>query len=56
MFCNGLQITALMKYFKHIEPSKEEKIQSVLPEPDSDYPLACLLLTLLSSAIEIANS
>ena len=24
----------LLKYFKHIEPSKEEKIQSVLPKPD----------------------
>ena len=41
---------ALMKYFKHIEPSKEKRIQSVLPKPNS--PLACLMLTLLSSAIE----
>ena len=25
---------ALLKYFKRIEPSKEERIQSVLPKPD----------------------
>ena len=54
MFRSGPQITALMKYFKRIKPSKEERIQSVLPKPDC--PLACLMLTLLSSAIETANS
>ena len=43
-----------MKYFKRIEPSKEERIQSVLPKPDC--PLARLMLTLLSSVIETANS
>ena len=43
-----------MKYFKRIEPSKEERIESVLPKPD--YPLARLMLTLLSSAIETTNS
>ena len=42
---------ALLKYFKHIEPSKEERIQSVLPKPDS--PLARLMP---SSAIEAAIS
>jgi len=25
---------ALLKYFKHIKPSKEERIQSVLPKPN----------------------
>ena len=44
---------ALVKYFKRIEPSKEERIQSVLPKPDC--PLPRLMLTLLSSAIETAN-
>ena len=42
---------ALLKYFKRIEPSKEERIQSVLPK--SDGPLARLMP---SSAIEAANS
>jgi len=42
---------ALVKYFKHIKPSKEERIQSALPKPDG--PLACLMP---SSAIEAANS
>ena len=32
-------IMALLKYFKHIEPSKEERIQSALPKPDCT--LAC---------------
>ena len=45
---------ALMKYFKCIKPSKEERIQSVLPKPEC--PLARLMLTLPSSAIETANS
>jgi len=51
MFCSGPQKMALLKYFKCIEPSKEERIQSVLPKPDS--PLTCLMP---SSAIETANS
>ena len=42
-----------MKYFICIELSKEERIQSVLPKPDC--PLARLMLTLLSSALETAN-
>ena len=42
---------ALLKYFKRIEPSKEERIQSVLPK--SDGPLVHLMP---SSAIEVANS
>ena len=54
MFHSGPQIMALMRYFKCIEPSKEERIQSVLSKPDC--PLARLMLTLLSSAIETANS
>ena len=54
VFCIGPQITVLMKYIKRIEPSKEERIQSVLPKPDC--PLTRLMLTLLSSAIETANS
>ena len=48
MFCSSLQKMALLKYFKHIKPPKEE---SVLPKPDG--PLACLMP---SSAIEAANS
>ena len=42
---------ALLKYFKHIEFSKEERIQSVLPKPDGP-----LVLLMPSSAIEVANS
>jgi len=51
MFCSGLWKIALLKYFKHIKPSKEERIQGVLPKPDG--PLALLMP---SSAIEVANS
>ena len=50
MFYSGLRIMALLKYFKHIEPSKEERNQSVLPKPNC--PLARLMP---SSAIETAN-
>jgi len=42
---------ALLKYFKHIEPSQKERIQSVLPKPDG--PLARLIPRL---AIEATNS
>ena len=42
---------ALLKYFKHVEPSKEERIQSVLTK--SDGPSARLMLSL---AIDAANS
>ena len=42
---------AHLKYFKRIEPSKEQKIQSVLPKPDG-----LLALSMPSSAIEAANS
>ena len=42
---------ALLKYFRHMEPSKEEKIESVLPEPDG--PLAH---SVPSSVTETANS
>ena len=45
------KMAGLLKYFKRIEPSKEKKIQSVLPKPDG--PLA---LSMPSSAIEAANS
>ena len=51
MFRSGQQKWAILKYFKRIEPSKEERIQSVLPKPDG--PLARLIP---SSAIEAANS
>jgi len=51
MFHSSLQKMALLKYFKCIEPSKEERIQSFLPKPDG--PLAHLMP---SSAIEAANS
>ena len=40
MFRSGPRVMALLKYFKHIEPYKEERIQSVLPKPD--YPSACM--------------
>ena len=43
------KMASLKKYFKRIEPSKEERIQSVLPKPDG--PLVCLMP---SSAIEAA--
>ena len=42
---------AELKYFKHIEPFKEEKIQSVLPKPDG-----LLAFSMPSSAIEAVNS
>jgi len=51
MLHSGPRKMALLKYFKCIEPSKEERIQSVLPKPDG--PLAHLMP---SSAIEAANS
>ena len=41
----------LLKYIKHIESFKEERIQSVLSKPES--PLVCLMP---SSAIEAADS
>ena len=50
MFHSGSRIMALLKYFKHIEPSTE-RIQSVLSKPDPS--LASLMP---SSAIEAANS
>ena len=46
MIRSSPQIMALLEYFKRIEPSKEERIQSILPKPDS-YQI---------SAIEAANS
>ena len=51
MFHSGPRIIALPKYFKRIEPSKEERIQSVLFKPNC--PLARLTP---SSAKETANS
>ena len=52
MFCSGLQKWHFWNTdFKHIKPSKEERIQSVLPKPDGH--LAHLKQ---SSAIEVANS
>ena len=41
----------LLKYFNRIEPSKEERIQSILPKPDG--PLVRLIPC---STIESANS
>ena len=41
---------ALPKYFKRIESSDEEKIQSVLPKPNGP-----LTLSMPSSTIEAAN-
>ena len=51
MLHSGPRIMALMKYFKCIKPSKEGKIQSVLPKPDS-----ALARLMPSSAIETASS
>jgi len=42
---------ALVKYFKHIKPSKEERIQSILPKPDGPS-----VRLMPSSTIEAANS
>jgi len=50
MFCSSPR-EALLKYFKRIKPSKEERIQSILPKPDG--PLAHLMP---NSTIEAANS
>ena len=44
-------VVALLKYFKRIETSKEEKIESILPEPDSP-----LKHSMLSSVTEATNS
>ena len=33
-FRSDPQIMTLLKYFKHIEPSKEERIQGILPKTD----------------------
>jgi len=40
MFRSSLRKMVLLKYFKRIEPSREERIQGVLPKPDG--PLARL--------------
>ena len=40
----------LLKYFERIEPSKEEKIQSVLPKPDGLLPVS-----MPCTAIEATN-
>ena len=45
------KMAGFLKYFKCIEPSKEEKIQSMLPKPDG---LVALLIP--SSDIKAANS
>ena len=42
----------LLKYFKRVEPSKDERIQSVLPKPDCPK----LAHPMPSSATEAANS
>ena len=34
MLRSGPRIMTLLKYFKQIEPSKEERIQSILPKPE----------------------
>ena len=34
MFRSGPRKMTLLKYFKHIKPSKEERIQNILPKPD----------------------
>ena len=44
-------VVVLLKSFKCIETSKEEKIESILPEPDSP-----LKHSMLSSAAEATNS
>ena len=51
VFHNGPRQMTLLEYFNRIEPSKEERIQSVLPKPDG--PLVCLIPC---STIESANS
>ena len=40
VFQNAPRQMTLLKYFNCIKPSKEERIQSVLPKPDG--PLVCL--------------
>ena len=50
MFHSDLRIMAILKQFKCIEPSKEERIQSVLPKPDGS-----LERLMPSSAIEAAT-
>ena len=50
MFHSIPQKMELLEYFKHIKPSKEERIQSVLPKPDG--PLAHLMPSL---AVEAAT-
>ena len=51
---NGTYETLILSRTERIEPSKEERIQSVLPKPDC--PLTRIMLTLLNSTIETANS
>ena len=51
VFHNSPRQMTLLKYINHIKPSKEERIQSVLPK--SDGPLVCLIPC---STIESANS
>jgi len=51
MFRIGPRKMALLKYFKRIEPSQKERIQSVLPKPSGS-----LARLMPSQAIEVANS
>ena len=48
---SSLRIMTPLKYFKQIEPSKEERIQNILPKPEG-----FLAHLMPSSAIEAANS
>ena len=50
MFHSSPRMMTLLKYFKHIEPFKQERVQSVLPKPDGS--LAHLVPC---SATETAN-
>ena len=51
VFHNGPRQMTFLKYFNRIEPSKEERIQTILPQPDG--PLVRLIPY---STIESANS
>ena len=48
MLCSDPQIMALLKYFKHIEPSKEERIQSILPTVQLSYKIMSAHVSLAS--------
>ena len=52
IFCSGPRIMALLKYFKCIEPSKEERIQNALPKLDCPLALHTPYLCVVNACLK----